>query len=29
MKEKQSAYICAYIGIIGVALTFLILYVAN
>ena len=26
MKEKQSAYICAYIGIVGVALTFLILY---
>lgn len=26
MKEKHSAYVCAYIGIVGVALTFLILY---
>ena len=29
MKEKHSAYVCAYIGIVGVALTFLIIYCSN
>ena len=29
MKEKHSAYVCAYIGIIGVALTFLFIYCAK
>ena len=29
MKEKHSAYVCAYIGIIGVALTFLLIYCAK
>jgi len=27
MKEKESTYICAYIGIVSVILTFLMLYV--
>jgi|DEB0MinimDraft_3_1074331.scaffolds.fasta_scaffold294632_3 hypothetical protein len=27
MREKESTYICAYIGIVGVILTFLMLYV--
>lgn len=29
MEEKHSAYVCAYIGIVGVALTFLLIYCAN